>query len=66
MLKMSEIVKLDNVAILSKVAELRKEIFDMKLQKVTTSIEKPHLLKQNKKNIAKLLTALNSKKVGNE
>jgi len=33
MLKMSEINKLDSTAIVQKVAELRKELFNLKLQK---------------------------------
>ncbi len=61
MLKMTEIQKLDSQAILQKVSELRKELFDLKLQKNTTSIEKPHLLTEIKRDIARLLTALNSK-----
>jgi large subunit ribosomal protein L29 len=61
MLKMTEIKKLDDVAIKAKISELRKELFDTKFQKHTTGIEKPHLLKTLKKDIARLLTALNSK-----
>lgn len=61
MLKMSEVNKLDASAINQRVSELRKQLFELKLQKSTTSVEKPHLLKGIKKDIAKLLTALNSK-----
>ena len=61
MLKMTEIKKLDDVAIKAKISELRKELFDTKFQKHTTGIEKPHILKTLKKDIARLLTALNSK-----
>lgn len=61
MLKMSEINKLDSAAINTKVSELRKEIFELKLQKNTTNLEKPHALKNLKKDIARLLTVLNSK-----
>jgi len=61
MLKMNEISKLDSAAIQLKVSELRKELFDMKLQKATTNIEKTHMLTQNRRDIARLLTALNSK-----
>jgi ribosomal protein L29 len=43
MLKMAEIKKLD-AAINAKVVELRKELFDLNLQKATTSVEKSHLL----------------------
>ena len=61
MLKMSEISKLDGKAIETKIAELRKEQFDLRLQKHTTSLEKPHLLKRLKKDVARLKTALTAK-----
>ena len=61
MLKMSEIEKLDATAINNKISELRKGLFDMRLQKSTSSIEKSHVLIQGKKDIARLLTVLNSK-----
>ena len=62
MLKMNEITKLDASAINQKVSELRKELFDLILQKNTTSVEKSHLLVDLKRDIARLLTALNTKK----
>ena len=61
MLNMSEISKMDKEGVQAKVAELRKELFDLNLQKNTSSLEKPHLLKNIKKDIARLLTSLNSK-----
>lgn len=61
MLKVSEINKLDSDAIVAKVGELRKELFEMRLQKNTTNLEKSHLLTTHKRDIARLLTVLNSK-----
>jgi large subunit ribosomal protein L29 len=61
MLKVSEIRKLDSAAIEQKVTELRRELFNIRLQKNTTSIEKSHLLTTLKRDIARLLTVLNSK-----
>lgn len=61
MLKMSEVNKLDSSAIKQKVSEYRKELFELNLQKNTTSVEKPHLLKTLKRDIARLLTVLNTK-----
>ena len=61
MLKMNEIAKLDSDAITQKIGELRRELFDIRLQKSTSSVEKTHLLKENKRDIARLLTVLNSK-----
>jgi len=65
MLKNSEIQKLEVSASDQKVAELRKELFDLKLQKNTTNVEKTHMLTNLKRNIARLLTVLNSKKASN-
>lgn len=61
MLKMSEINKLDVSAINQRVSELRKELFDLRLQKATTSVEKSHLLTELKRDIARLLTVLKTK-----
>ncbi len=61
MLKISEISKLDSNAINQKVGELRRELFEVRLQKNTTNVEKPHLLTELKRDIARLLTVLNSK-----
>lgn len=59
MLKMAEITKMDKKAITAKIAELRDQTFAMRLQKVTTGLEKPHTLRTIKKDIARLKTALN-------
>lgn len=61
MLKMSDIQSMDKKAILGKVSEMRKELFNKNLEKYTTGLEKPHLMKHMKKDIARLLTALNKK-----
>lgn len=61
-LKYNEIKDLDAAAIDTKVTEMRRAIFNMKMEKSTTGLEKPHNLKVLKKNIAKLLTAKASKK----
>lgn len=44
----------------AKVAELRKQLFALNMQKEVAGIEKPHELKVIKKNIARLLTAANA------
>ena len=64
MLKMNEIGKWDDVLIDNKVNELRKQLFDFRMQKGTSGIEKPHVIKVAKKNIARLLTVKNSKTKG--
>ncbi len=61
-MNMSEIAKLDNTAIVKKIEELRVELFNYKFKKHTSGVEKPHLVKNLKKEIARLNTALNQKK----
>ncbi len=56
-MKYAEIKDLDAAAINTKVSEMRKEIFTMRMEKATSGLEKPHKLKVLKKNIARLLTA---------
>ena len=40
----------------TKVLEIKKNIFEMRMQKAASGIEKPHELKVLKKDIARLLT----------
>jgi len=61
MLKTSEISKLSEKDLKAKVATLKSELFNSKFNKFTTGTEKPHVVKQVKKDIARLLTALNAK-----
>jgi large subunit ribosomal protein L29 len=62
MLKTSEISKLSEKDLKTKVATLKAELFTNKFTKFTTGTEKPHVVKEVKKDIARLLTALNAKK----
>lgn len=62
MLKTSEISKLSKKEILEKVASLKAELFNKKFNKFTTGTDKPHMVKELKKDIARLLTFQNSKK----
>lgn len=63
MLKVSEIQAMGAADIKKQVSALRKELFELNLQKNTTSVEKPHLFKAKKKDIARLLMVLNTKEV---
>ena len=62
MLKVEEIKAMDDKAIKAKTIALRVEIFEQKMQKGISEIEKPHKIKDAKKDIARLLTVLNSRK----
>lgn len=60
-LKFEDIKGWDAKQVDAKVSELRKELFNMKMAKSTSGLEKPHFIKIAKKNIARLLTAKNVK-----
>jgi large subunit ribosomal protein L29 len=62
MLKTSDISKLSVKEITEKVASLKTELFNNKFTKFTTGSDKPHVVKQLKKDIARLLTFKNAKK----
>lgn len=61
MLKTSEISKLSEKEITEKVANLKTELFNSRFNKFTTGSDKPHVGKQIKKDIARLLTFKNAK-----
>lgn len=54
---MSDIEKLEDSAIDKKIDEARLELFNVKMQKQTMGLEKPHAMKSLKKDVARLLTA---------
>jgi large subunit ribosomal protein L29 len=56
-LKYEEVKGWDATQIDTKVEEIKTELFNLRMQKSASGVEKPHLLKIGKKNIAKLLTA---------
>lgn len=62
MLKTSDISKLSEKEITEKVASLKTELFNNKFTKFTTGSDKPHVVKDLKKDIARLLTFKNAKK----
>lgn len=61
MLKTSEISKLSSKEINERVANLKTELFNKKFNKYTTGVEKIHVVKELKRDIARLLTVLNAK-----
>lgn len=62
MLKTSEFSKLSAKELNEKVTSLKGELFTNKFTKFTTGSEKPHVVKQIKKDIARLLTVKNAPK----
>ncbi len=46
----------------NKLRELRKQLMELNFQRKTAKVEKPHLFKQIKKDIARILTILNERR----
>ena len=62
MLKTADISKLSAKELNEKVSSLKAELFTNKFTKFTTGSDKPHVVKQTKKDIARLLTVKNAPK----
>ncbi len=65
-MKLEEIRALDQASLIKKVSEARKEVFNLRLKKGTSGLEKPNQLRAAKKNIARLLTVLKQKEGSHE
>lgn len=61
MLKMSELKELDTKTIKNKVGTLRRNLFQVKMEKITSGIEKTHQLKDLRRDIARCLFELGSR-----
>ncbi|HNC24582.1 MAG TPA: 50S ribosomal protein L29 [Opitutaceae bacterium] len=57
-----EIRELAPNEITTKIRELRDQLVQLRMRKQTGQIEKPHLLREYRKDIARLETVLNEKK----
>ena len=62
-MKTSEIREMSREDIIIKIAELQDELFDLRMQKATAALEKPHKIKELRHNIARMKTVLNERKV---
>jgi len=60
-MKFADVKALDEKQLDSKVSELRRELFELRMQKSTAGVEKPHRFREIKKDIARLLTAKGNK-----
>ena len=65
-LKTSEIREMSTEDILKKIDELKNELFDLNMNKATASLEKPHKINQNRKDIARMKTVLAEREGGNK
>ena len=61
MLKMNDLNEMDQSTIHSKIEELRGEIFTQKIEKGTSGLQKSHILKGLKKDLARCLTVLSAR-----
>lgn len=60
MLESNELKKMDTKSLNMKLGTLKSELFTMQINKSTSGIEKTHLYKNLKKDIARVLTAINA------
>lgn len=65
-LKTSEIREMSTEDILKKIDELKNELFYLNIKKATASLEKPHKINQNRKDIARMKTVLAEREGGNK
>ncbi|MCM8773868.1 MAG: 50S ribosomal protein L29 [Candidatus Omnitrophica bacterium] len=65
-MKVSELRNLNKEELLIRLKDLRKKLMELNFQKSTGNIEKPHLFKQIKRDIARILTIINTKEKNSE
>lgn len=58
-MKTSEIRKMSKEEISSKIIELKKELFDLRMKQATGNLDKPHRVNELRKTVARLKTVLN-------
>ena len=57
-----EFRKLTDEELVAKIKEAKKELFDLRLQQSTGSLEKPAKIHELRKNVARMKTILNERK----
>ena len=57
-MKMSEVNELTEVELETKGRDLRVELFNLRIQKTTAQLEKPHRVKQLRRDVARMETRL--------
>jgi large subunit ribosomal protein L29 len=61
-MKWADMKQLDDGAVKAKIVELKKELMNLRFQKVSGQLEKAHPFKVARRNIARLSTLLNQRK----
>jgi large subunit ribosomal protein L29 len=59
-----EIINLNKIELIDKLTALQKQLMDLNFQRKTSHVEKPHLFKSVRKDIALILTVLREKENG--
>lgn len=62
-MKVSEIRKLKNEEIETKVKETKKELLNLRIKNATGSLEKPSKIREMKKDVARMLTILKEREM---
>ena len=63
-MKVKEIRELTTEEIISKIAESKEEIFNLRMQQDTGNLEKPSRIKELRKDVARMKTILAERKEG--
>ncbi len=61
-MKTSEIRNMSQEDIFKKIKELQDELFDLRMKQATSALEKPHRIRQIRKDIARMKTILTEMK----
>ncbi len=62
-MKIAEIRKLSEKELNDKIKKNKKELFDLRLKQATGGLEKPHQIKELRKDVAKMLTILKEREI---
>ncbi len=63
-MKIAEIKELTSKELLARKRELREEIFNLRVQQQAGQLEKPHMLRTLRRNVARIETVLSQKQAG--
>ncbi|MEE9367643.1 MAG: 50S ribosomal protein L29 [Pontiella sp.] len=62
-MKIKDLYEMTNEELVQQLAEIKKEQFNLKLQQVTGQLENPARIKELRRNVARIRTIQNTKKV---
>jgi len=65
-MKASELADLDADELAAKLAEAKEELFNLRFQNVTGQLDNPHKLREVRKDIARIFTAIRQRELAGE